>query len=86
MNTSVGFSVSFWIYPVDPTAAGPAKRMLIWKQDNGTNRWSITVDTAGVVYFCVQKAGVDYKRQISGFITNAWQHVCAVSSMEQPIR
>ena len=78
MNTSVGFSVSFWIYPVDLTAAGPAKRMLIWKQDNGTNRWSITVDTAGVVYFCVQKAGVDYKRQISGFITNAWQHVCAV--------
>lgn len=77
-NTAVGFSVSFWIYPLDLTAAGPARRMLICKTEDSTNKWSITVDTAGVVYFLVQKAGTDYKREKSGFVTNVWQHVCAV--------
>jgi hypothetical protein len=78
MNTSVGFSVSFWIYPLDLTAAGPAKRTLVVKNDDTNNKWSLQVDTAGVVYFCVKKAGTDYKREKSGFVESVWQHVCAV--------
>jgi len=78
MNTSVGFSVSFWIYPQDMTAAGPARRTLITKVDDATNKWSITFDSSGIIYFNVQKAGTDYKRQKSGLVAGSWQHIVAV--------
>jgi len=79
LRMSSAFSVSFWVYPTDITAAGPARRKLGWKQDDASNKWEISFDpTNAIIYFCVQKAGVDYKRQITGLAANSWQHICAV--------
>jgi concanavalin A-like lectin/glucanase superfamily protein len=78
MNTSVGFSFSCWIYPVDLTHAVGMRRFIVEKQDDASNDWSLSIDNAGVLYFFVTKAGITYKRQISGFVINSWQHIGAV--------
>jgi hypothetical protein len=78
MNTSIGFSFSCWVYPVDLTAAVGFRRFIVEHKDDANNNWSISIDSAGILYFFVTKAGTTYKRQISGFTLNSWQHIGAV--------
>ena len=77
MDPVVGFSVSFWINPQINTAL-PYRRVLAEKADSPTQKWTIQLDSSGIAYFFVMKAGTIYKRQVSGFTTNSWQHVAAV--------
>jgi concanavalin A-like lectin/glucanase superfamily protein/fibronectin type III domain protein len=78
MNTSVGFSFSCWIYPVDLTHAVGFRRFIIEKADDASNYWSVSIDNSGVLYFFVTKAGTTYKRQVGGFALNSFQHIGAV--------
>lgn len=78
MNTSIGFTFSGWVYPVDLTHAAGYRRFIIEKRDDANNTWHLSLDSAGVLYFQVTKAGTTYKRQISGFVLNSWQHIGAV--------
>jgi hypothetical protein len=75
MDTSIGFSISLWINPVDLSVLS-SRRGIIDSRLDANNVWSITID-AGIAYFNVQKAGVDYKTQVSGFTTGSWQHLAA---------
>ena len=50
---------------------------MVEKSDSLNQKWTLQIDSAGICYFFVKKAGTIYKRQISGFTTGAWQHVVA---------
>ncbi len=76
MDTSVGFSISLWVFPQDISAL-PRRRVIAVNRDDASNSWIIPIDSAGVAYFFVQKGGVDYKAQVSGFTTGSWQHLAA---------
>jgi fibronectin type 3 domain-containing protein len=76
MDPVVGFSVALWIQP-KTLAALPQRRVLAEKPDEPTQKWTLQIDSAGIAYFFVMKAGVVYKRQISGIVTNQWQHLAA---------
>ncbi len=76
MDTSVGFSLAFWLNPQDISALS-FRRVIAEKADDINNKWSIQLDSSGILYFFVKKAGTDYKRQVSGFTTGSWQHVGA---------
>jgi hypothetical protein len=76
MDTSIGFSISCWVFPVDLSALS-FRRQIAGKAEDIDNKWTIQVDSAGIVYLFVKKAGIDYKRQISGFTTGSWQHIGA---------
>jgi hypothetical protein len=76
MDTSVGFSISLWLNPQDLSALS-FRRGIIDSRLDASNVWSITIDSSGIAYFNVQKAGTDYKAQVSGFTTGSWQHLGA---------
>lgn len=76
MNTTAGFSWSFWINPQDISALS-RKRTIIEKREDSNNMYCIQIDSSGILYFFVKKSGTDYKAQVSGFTTGSWQHVGA---------
>jgi hypothetical protein len=78
MNTEIGFTFSGWVYPTDLTVASGYRRFIIEKRDDLNNTWHLSLDSAGILYFQVTKADITYKRQISGFVLNLWQHIGAV--------
>lgn len=77
MDSSVGFSVSLWVYPTDLSALSLRRILIENVDDNGFNMWTINVDSAGTVYFFVKKNGNDYKAQVTGLVTGSWQHIAA---------
>jgi len=76
MDTSIGFSISLWVNPQDISALG-MRRLIMSAVDDTNNKWALTLDSSGICYFNVRKAGIDYKAQVSGFTTGAWQHIGA---------
>lgn len=77
MDTTTGFSYSLWINPVDLSALS-LRRVIVEGGIDASNVWSIQIDSAGIVYFLVKKAGTDYKRQVTGATTGSWHHIAAV--------
>jgi hypothetical protein len=77
MDTSTGFSYSLWINPVDISALS-LRRVIVEGGIDANNVWSIQIDSAGIVYFFVKKAGTDIKRQVTGATTGSWHHIVAV--------
>lgn len=78
MNTTVGFSVSLWVYPTSMTNPGSGWRVIMEADTNSSNQWTLRFDSSGNLYFFVRKAGSDIKRQVTGLVANSWQHIAAV--------
>jgi hypothetical protein len=76
MNTTVGFSVSLWIYPTDISALDE-RRVIVEQRVDANNQWTLQMRSDGTLMFFVRKAGIDYKRQKGGFVTGSWQHIGA---------
>lgn len=75
MDTTIGFSTSFWINPQDLSTI--LFRRVLWEYAfDANNKWSIQIE-GGTAYFFVKKAGTDYKAQVTGFTTGSWQQVAA---------
>lgn len=77
MNTTVGFSISLWIYPTDISALDE-RRIIVEHYFDANNKWTLQLSSGGTVYFFVKKGGTDYKTQKGGFVINTWQHIGAV--------
>jgi fibronectin type 3 domain-containing protein len=77
MDTTTGFSYSFWINPVDISAL-LQRRVILEGGIDANNIWTIQIDSAGIVYFFVKKAGTSIRRQVTGATTGSWHHIAAV--------
>jgi len=78
--TTVGFSISLWIYPfvLGSTGATNSVGIIIQKSDDtlADNAYSIELRGSGELMFLVVKAGTEYKVGKTGFVANSWQHIC----------
>jgi hypothetical protein len=76
LDTTVGFSISVWIYPVT-SYTGTTRKAIVDKRDDANNIFTLQIEpTSLTVQFHVRKGGTDYKRQTAaGLTVNAWNHI-----------
>ena len=78
LDTTVGFSISVWVYPVT-SYTGSTRKTIVEKRDDASNMFTLQIEpTSLLVHFQVKEAGTDYKRvTATGLTINAWNHVAA---------
>ena len=61
MNTTVGFSVSVWVYPTNIADPGTGYRVIMESDIDVDNQWTLRFDATGTLYFFLRKAGSSIK-------------------------